>query len=78
MEAITEVQAYKGLASAILLSAYTNIIKHRYLDEKFIKSQWCDDLCEMAGIVYPLYIRKAYELSDENKASTKPPKGLVS
>ena len=71
METVSEVQAYKGLASAVLLSAITNIIRHRYVDKKFINSDWCLELCDMAGVVHPLYIRKVRELVDEYHATDR-------
>lgn len=69
MDTITKTQAYKGLASAILLSALTAIIKRRYFDRPFVDSEWCKDMCDLSGIVYPLYKRKAYEMAEENKAT---------
>ena len=66
---VNEIQAYKGLASAILLSAISNIIRHQYVDRDFINSDWCQDLCEMAGIVHPQYIRKVRELILNYKAT---------
>ena len=68
MQTVSEVEAYRGLASAILLSVITNIIRHRYIDKEFVNSDWCLELCDMAGVVHPLYIRKVRELSDEYHA----------
>lgn len=68
MQNVNEVNAYKGLASAILLSAITNIIRHSYIDKAFVNSDWCQELCDMAGVVHPQYIRKVRELSYEYNA----------
>ncbi len=68
MTTVTKVQAYKGLASAILLSVYNNVMRHRYFDKSFVDSEWCSDLCEMAGVVHSMYVRKAYELAEEYSA----------
>ena len=69
MDTITKTQAYKGLASGILLSALVAIVKHKYFDRAFIDSEWCKDLCDLSGIVCHLYRRKAYEMAEENKAT---------
>lgn len=69
MTTVSEVQAYKGLASAILLSVYHNIMRHQYFDKSFVDSEWCSDLCEMAGVVHSTYVRKAYELTKEYSAA---------
>ena len=70
---VTEIEAYKGLASAVLLSAYINIIRHHFFEKEFVDSEWCLDLCDMAGVVHSMYVKKAYELADEYKATTKRP-----
>ena len=69
MEMVTRVQAYKGLALAILLSAYHEIEKGTF-DKEFIESEWCSDICFMGGIVYPRYVKKAYQLKWQYNAKT--------
>lgn len=57
---LSQTESYKSLASAILLRALVDIRKN-YFDVSFFMSEWCFDLCSIAGIVYSLYFKKAME-----------------
>ena len=56
---------YKNIRGADLkgLIGRINIIDIRknYFDVSFFMSEWCFDLCSIAGIVYSLYFKKAME-----------------
>lgn len=60
MITLTERQAYKSLASAILLRAIIDMKKNIF-DLDFFMSEWCFDLCDIAGITYLSYFKKAME-----------------
>ena len=48
-------EAYKELAVAILKQAYDDVKLHPKEIENFVKSEWCQDLCDFINLPYVSY-----------------------